>query len=105
MGMQVDMAHIGEKFSLQSTIMTEWLATPNEGLDLAVVVVPEEELTTMSETTICYEDFRSAMRFTRITKKLLVDLLFQKYLGKISKKALRQKTREDLLQEAGLLVK
>lgn len=81
--------------------MVDWL------VDRATEVnpIPDEESLSVSEGTICaYEDMRSTMKAVpRITKKWLIDRLFQKYLGKVTKRDLRQKKKEDLLREAGLL--
>lgn len=86
--------------------MVDWLTNATDpSLTNAGVVVPDDELATLSETTIgSYEDMRSVLKTNKFTKKTLVDMLFKKNLGKITKKILNKKTRDDLLKEAGIVV-
>lgn len=84
--------------------MVEWLTTNSCTASACVIVVPQEEDGGLSESTIgAYKDFRSSIKERKPTKKILVDILWKRYLGKVTKKVLNQKSRDDLMTEAGLM--
>lgn len=80
--------------------MVKWLATGMEA-----ETTSEDIYSPTSESTICvYVDSKSVwcQNNKRINKEALVTILYNRYLGKVTRASLRRKTKVVLMHEAGL---
>ena len=84
--------NFSDHYRMDGDTVVDWL-TP-----MSFKVEEELDHYTGSDThTICvYKDLKSNSR--TVTKAFLVDLVFHKYMGKLTKNALRKRNKQDLLK-------